>query len=208
MAENEITYGRWTVIGEPVANKVRCRCRCGNEKDVSLYNLRNRLSNSCGCYGAEQRRLASILHGGSNTRLHRIWNAMRSRCTHKSLGDVYDNYGGRGIKVCDEWQDFAVFREWAESHGYDDTLTIERGNVDGDYEPGNCSWIPKALQTRNTRITIRHTAFGETKTLYEWEADNRCKVSANTLKQRIRLSVYMSPEEMVTKPSLRSKVAG
>lgn len=92
---------------------------------------------------------------------------MKARCYNKNNGD-YPNYGGRGIKICEEWQDYEAFQSWANENGYGDGLTIDRINVSGDYSPDNCRWITQREQTRNTRLTVYLTAFGETKPLVEW----------------------------------------
>ena len=96
-------------------------------------------------------------HGDSRTRLYHIYELMKQRCNPKYKNIArYKNYAGRGIKVCDEWvgaKSFPVFKEWALSHGYNEELTLERIDVDGDYSPQNCKWIPKSEQVLNTRVS-------------------------------------------------------
>jgi len=104
---------------------------------------------------------------GKTTRMYGIWSRMKQRCNCKTCND-YAIYGGRGIKVCNEWNDYAVFHSWAMSNGYDDTLTIERVDVNGDYCPENCKWITREEQARNKRNNRRITYNGETKILQEW----------------------------------------
>jgi hypothetical protein len=90
-------------------------------------------------------------HGESRTQLYRTWIRIRQRC-HYPKFTQWDDYGGRGITVCDEWlNDFPAFRDWALANGYDPHLTIERKNNDGNYEPSNCDWIPLAEQAKNRR---------------------------------------------------------
>jgi hypothetical protein len=114
------------------------------------------------------------------------WNGMKARCSIISNTN-YKNYGGRGVKVCDEWVDnYKAFRGWALQNGYSDELTIDRIDNDGNYEPGNCRWVTADEQARNKRSTVRLTAFGETKPMLEWLKDKRCVVSRDTLARRIR----------------------
>ena len=93
-------------------------------------------------------------HGGSRTRLYNIWKMMKQRCFNPKAPN-YSDYGGRGVSVCKAWKaSFSAFRDWAVSSGYRDRLTIERRNVNGGYTPRNCTWIPKARQSDNTRRNV------------------------------------------------------
>jgi len=136
-------------------------------------------------------------HGGSDTRLHTIWMDMWRRC-EKPGDPAHRWYGGRGIKVCGEWQDFAAFRQWAVGAGYRDDLSIDRIDCDGDYSPENCRWATMKVQNRNRRNNARLTAFGETKTLAEWQEDSRCVVTYGAI--RFRLAKGWTPEDAITKP--------
>lgn len=100
-------------------------------------------------------------------RLYGIWVGMRARCNRKTH-HAYERYGGRGIKVCDEWNDFTNFALWALDNGYTDELTIERKNVDGDYNADNCLWIPRGEQARNRSNNRKITYMGISKTGAEW----------------------------------------
>ena len=96
---------------------------------------------------------------------------MKDRCYRNSCSN-YCDYGGRGIKICDEWlNDFSTFKEWALSNGYREGLTIERKDVNGDYCPENCCWIPKSEQAKNRRNSHFITYKGETKTLSDWSKE-------------------------------------
>lgn len=101
------------------------------------------------------RRQQSI-HGMTNTRLYRVWSGMLARCGIPSASN-YRYYGGRGIKVCEEWQNSAKFFAWAVENGYQDGLEIDRIDTNGDYEPGNCQFITHVLNSqkrRNGRCTM------------------------------------------------------
>lgn len=107
-------------------------------------------------------------HGMNGTRIYREWCHMKERCNsvkHKS----YKHYGGKGIKVCEEWQkDFIPFYEWSMNNGYRDNLTLDRIDVDGNYEPNNCRWITNLEQQRNKKNNRFLTIEGITKTVSEW----------------------------------------
>lgn len=107
-------------------------------------------------------------HGESNTRLYRIWQDMKSRC-YNSGDKVYKHYGDRGICVCDNWKfSYISFKNWAMENGYRDNLTIDRIDVNGNYEPSNCRWVDRSIQSANRRNTIFIKLNGETKTISEW----------------------------------------
>lgn len=106
-------------------------------------------------------------------RIYRIWRAMRFRCTNPTHQD-YPSYGGRGIKVCEEWSDFATFQSWAMAAGYTDDLTIDRIDNSGNYHPDNCRWVPMAVQNENKRRAKSELLVernGETKNLREWATE-------------------------------------
>ena len=104
----------------------------------------------------------------AKSRLYNIWYLMNHRCYNQN-SQVWDHYGGRGIKVCDEWHnDFFAFREWAIKSGYSEDLTIDRIDNNGDYTPSNCRWITQTDQNRNRRNNRLLTYNGETKPLREW----------------------------------------
>lgn len=125
---------------------------------------------------------ANKTHGMRWSRLYNIWTQMHQRCTNQKL-DHYDRYGGRGITVCKEWIEFEVFAEWAIKNGYKDNLTIDRINVDGNYEPKNCKWSTDVEQQRNKRNNHFVTINGETKTIAEWAEIN--ELPYKTLQRRV-----------------------
>lgn len=106
-------------------------------------------------------------HGMSHQRLHNIWCSMRQRCEKPSCSG-YWKYGAKGIKVCDEWQTFETFRDWAYTHGYTDDLTIDRIDPVGNYEPGNCRWVSQKIQQNNRSNNVFITYNGETHNIEEW----------------------------------------
>jgi len=127
-----------------------CRCDCGNTKIVVGSNLLQGHTNSCGCI----LRKHGLTH---KERLYNIWTGMRQRCMNENSKD-YPKYGGRGINVCPDWQNYESFRAWAISNGYRDDLSIDRIDVDGNYEPSNCRWTTSKQQNNNRRsnLVIRH----------------------------------------------------
>lgn len=128
-----------------------CQCDCGNKKTIVGGDLRNGRTTSCGCYHQEVVTAQATIHGDRFSRLYRIWCAMKRRCNCPN-DYRYENYGGRGIKVCAEWEhSFFAFREWAVANGYSDDLSIDRINGDAGYSPENCRWADAVTQSRNKR---------------------------------------------------------
>lgn len=137
-----------------------CKCDCGNEVTLPAYRIMEYIS--CGCVGRENAMHLdkhTRTHGMTNTRLYHTYCKMKERCYNPKI-EHYPEYGGRGIKMCDEWRNsFESFRDWAYSAGYDPTKdrkeqSLDRIDVNGNYEPDNCRWITQKEQTRNTRRTI------------------------------------------------------
>lgn len=121
---------------------------------------------------------------------------MIQRCNNSNNKD-YRYYGGKSIKICKEWLKFPNFEKWAFKNGYQENLTIERIDVNKNYCPENCCWIPKSEQSKNKTNNIKITAFGETKNLADWVNDNRCSVNYQTIQQRLKSG--LSPEEAISK---------
>ncbi len=152
-----------------------CQCDCGNMHKATGCHLRSGSLKSCGCYNNECRRARVIRHGQSDTRLHDVWNSMRYRCSNPN-NKGYHLYGERGIKVCNEWlgsDGFQNFSKWAFSNGYDESAphgkcTIDRIDVNGNYEPSNCRWVSVQDQNNNRRSNRYLTLNGETRTLAQW----------------------------------------
>lgn len=178
-------FGRWVVLERHSTNKngtIRylCKCDCGVVKDVSGVLLRNGQSSSCGCYNKE---IISNPNRVRGTKLYGLYLAIKRRCCNPKCKE-YKNYGGRGIRMCDEWSNgFFKFKEWALKNGYKSGLWIDRINNDGNYEPSNCRWATPKEQANNKRTNHLFTYNGETHTIKEWsEAKN---INYGTLMQRI-----------------------
>lgn len=124
-----------------------CRCECGTEKLVKGQSLKNGDTTSCGCHGKDWCRK----HGMEGTSIYNLWVAMRHRCQNPKFAG-YSNYGGRGIKVCDRWQVFAAF--YADMGDKPAGKTLDRKDVNGNYEPTNCRWATATEQAHNKRNTI------------------------------------------------------
>lgn len=145
-----------------------CECECGNLTEVATNHLTSGHTKSCGCLHKERTIESHKTHGQKNTRLYRIWRCMKQRCYNKNF-PYFQDYGGRGITVCSEWyNDFMAFYDWAMKNGYDNTLTIDRIDVNGNYEPNNCRWATAKQQARNRRNNINFTYNGETHCLKQW----------------------------------------
>jgi len=109
-----------------------------------------------------------LSHRMSHTRIHNIWLTMRHRC-NKPYSSGYRKYGAKGIRVCEEWdKSFEAFRDWSFSHGYTDTLTIDRIDPKGNYEPANCRWVTQKVQQNNRSNNIHLTYKGETHSITKW----------------------------------------
>jgi len=183
-----------------------CKCDCGKEMKVASSDLRGGHTKSCGCYNLDKIIERNTTHGGCYTRLHKIWSNMTSRCYIPSSTRFAD-YGGRGITVHDEWKkDFSIFRTWAYANGYADNLTIERKDVNGHYNPGNCKWIPNSEQSRNTRANVIITLEHKTKLLADWRREyhiSRCAYD-------YRIHRGMTPTEavkfLIDNPTSHSKI--
>lgn len=149
----------------------RCICTCGNITYVSSHSLLRGRTKSCGCMKIEMIRDANTKHGfrlyRNMPRIYKTWLNMKDRCKNPN-NKTFSLYGGRGIEVCNEWdEDFLSFYKWAMSNGYDDRLEIDRIDNDGNYEPGNCRWVNDLQQARNTRRCIMQTVHGKKMCLSE-----------------------------------------
>lgn len=146
----------------------RCRCECGNEQVCAATTLRSGASKSCGCLQRELARDRFTTHGGRKTRLYSIFHQMKDRCYNEN-NPRYPCYGKRGITICEEWlSSFSCFQKWALQSGYNDSLTIDRIDVNGPYCPENCRWVSTEVQNNNKRNNRFISFHGEMRTLAEW----------------------------------------
>lgn len=185
-----------------------CSCDCGNTCTMPTSTIKSK--GHCGCQTkvrmseASKRRLhhqGKKTHGGSTDRLYHVLIGMIDRCERE--GHVqYANYGGRGIKVCEEWRhDYQAFKDWAYANGYDENApkgqcTIDRIDPDGDYSPTNCRFVDMQAQQNNKRNNRLITIDGKTQTMAEW-----CRelgLSTSTVGSRIRYG--WSPVDALTRP--------
>lgn len=129
----------------------KCKCDCGNITIVRHGDLRNGSTVSCGCYNYEKESAAKT-HGYSRTKLGNVFEGMKQRCNNPKNKN-YEKYGGRGIKICTEWlNDPKKFFDWAIKNGYKEGLSIDRIDVNGNYEPDNCRWADNEAQCLNQRL--------------------------------------------------------
>lgn len=150
-----------------------CKCDCGNQHIVASGKLVQGKSKSCGCYALEIRSKSLEKHGitsGGKPRTFVIWNGMKARCLNPK-STSYPNYGGRGIRICDQWLNFENFHYWAISNGYRDDLEIDRIDNDGNYCPENCRWVTKEFNMSHQRKTRNIEILGITKNLSSWCRD-------------------------------------
>ena len=169
-------FGNLTVIGLDDKKQTRrtfwiCECDCGNITSSRSDGLLSGAKKSCGCRKARvsaENVSKNHKHKQSGTRLYCIWQGMKARC-YNPHDTRFDRYGGRGIKVCDEWKaDFQNFFLWALENGYSETLQIDRIDNDGDYCPDNCKWSTHQEQSRNRSTNVNITIGNSTKSLTEW----------------------------------------
>lgn len=190
-------YGMLTVIKRiddkicPKGNhetRYECICDCGNTTSVYGNYLRSGHTKSCGCYNNNRLVSMNKTHGISGSRLYNVWKGIRGRCNNPN-NKSYKNYGGRGIKLCDEWDDYENFHDWAYDNGYDESAkhgecTIERIDVNGDYCPENCRWATNKEQSSNKRNNHLITLDGVVHTLSQW-----CEIydiKQSTVRQRLK----------------------
>lgn len=214
-------FGRLVVIerSENIGKQIAwlVRCDCGEVKVVTGMHLRGGDTKSCGCFKKDNAHMLGTkmgkkiggknkTHGSTKSRLYAIWRSMKERCMCPS-NTFYSLYGGRGITVCEEWcNSFEVFRDWAIANGYDENAlrgqcTIDRIDVDGNYEPSNCRWATLTEQQNNKRNNHNLTYDGETYTIAEWS--RIVGINESTIRQRLRYGWDI--EDVLRRPVKRSE---
>lgn len=179
----------------------RCVCQCGAVRDVAQWNLLTGNTVSCGCYAAQRASNQLKRHGRYLPKYYSKWHDMMRRCYNTK--DVhYDRYGGRGIRVCDEWHDVNKFIDWCESQNPNDGMTIDRIDNDSGYSPDNCRFV-SLKDNQNNRSSNRKIEYnGEIKTVSEW-ADT-IGISASTLFSRLD-KLHWTVEQALTTPIRKGK---
>lgn len=169
-------FGRLMVLYDTGERRDRsvvwhCQCDCGNELDVRSGDLVSAHTTSCGCYRRQRVAEVHTVHGMTRREkihpIYWIWRAMLQRCENPNRKN-YENYGFRGIKVCDEWHKFIPFCDWALANGWQKGLQLDRINNNGNYEPGNCHWATPQENNRNKRNNRMITFVGKTQCLAAW----------------------------------------
>ena len=162
-------FGRW-LVGDRAERKGRhgevywwCRCDCGAHREVQASGLRNGKNTSCGCASRDR----TTKHGMERTATYTCWAQMKARCQNPKHAS-YPGYGGRGIAVCDRWQDFPAF--YADMGEKPEGMALDRIDNDGDYEPGNCRWADQKTQIRNRGVSPRVEYEGR-----EWSLAELCE---------------------------------
>ena len=165
---NEIgnTYGRLTVLSFDHKRKghvyYKCACECGGVVVTEAGNLRAGKTQSCGCLRRELSTQQHTTHGhADNERLYDIWIGIRQRCSNGGY-KLFKWYGGKGVKLCDEWNDYSAFRAWAYANGYKDpnpgqtkgdAMSIDRIDPSDNYRPGNCRWVSLRENVSHMRVS-------------------------------------------------------
>ena len=156
--------------------------KCGSEVKMLTENVKRRKSENCNACGFKGK---NNQHGMSGSRLYKTWADMKNRCKN-TRHTSFKYYGDRGITVCDEWKSFTNFMIWATSNGYDDTLEIDRIDIDKNYEPSNCRWVNERLQSRNKKRIIASNTSGFRGVSFNKKNKNYC---ARITVDRVRITI-------------------
>ena len=162
-----------------------CECNCSEHNKLTLRGsqIRSGITKSCGCLKKEVFVDMVTKHGfGDKENIYKHWLNMRNRCNNPNY-KYYDAYGGRGISICEDWNDYATFRRWSLDNGYKYGLTLDRINTNENYTPNNCRWVTWKTQQNNKRNNHYITYNGVTHTMKEWSEIRN--INYNTLRSRV-----------------------
>lgn len=177
-----------------------CLCKCGNFALIDVGALPSGHTKSCGCIQRQKSKDFLTTHGKSRAPEYLIWSEMKSRCSNPN-GKYYKNYGGRGIRVCDEWKSFESFFSYVGPRPTP-FHTIDRIDNNGNYEPGNVRWATRRQQNANQRRSVTYTVDGKTECLSEWARISG--ICSNTIRHRIKLGIPIK-DAIFSKTHLRYK---
>lgn len=171
-------FGEWTVLDLSGKNKYnqrlwKCKCSCGEIAEVTSGVLLGGYSRSCRDCAYKKKGENQKTHGMSRNRIYKIYQGVLNRCNNKN-NYSFEHYGGRGIMVCDKWSGehgFENFYKWAIENGYSEELTIDRIDVNGNYEPDNCRWVDMKAQANNRRNNVSIMYNGKNQTLAQWSEE-------------------------------------
>lgn len=192
-------FGHLTVLIRVPPRKWLCRCDCGKEIGVFTDNLTRNHTTSCGCQKGAMISKSLTTHGKTESRIMHIWEGMKARCLNPN-DDRFLDYGGRGITICDRWlESFENF--YADMGDPPDKCSIDRIDVNGNYEPSNCRWATQSQQCNNKRDTVRYFYEGEEHTLSEWATIKN--VSHDRLRQRVHKLGWTFEKAITVQENLR-----
>lgn len=189
-------FGKLTVVSRACNDKKGqaqwyCECECGGSTITTRYNLISGQTKSCGCI------LRSHKLSESDIQLQAVFTNMKSRCYNKN-NTHYKYYGAKGITICEEWNNINAFREWAYANGYQPGLTIDRIDVNGNYEPSNCRWVSMAVQNKNKNNNRSITYKGETHLISEWATI--VGIERRTIQYRLDKAGWTVEQALTIKP--------
>lgn len=205
MIEVGAKLGAWKILRDLDTQTVLCLCTACGSKVQKIRKSDLKRGKSLMCVSCSRTAKQGTTRDKKTSEVYNTWQSMIQRCHNPSNKD-YKNYGARGIEVCKAWRD--SFEAFYMQMGPKPTPdhTIERIDYEGDYEPSNCTWIPRAEQPLNTRSNVRLTIDGETKLVTEWARDERCPVDHFAIYKRLKRG--WSAEDAVLTPSGKRRISG